>query len=161
MTYILENLLSIRTHRENKALNHMMNSKAALQHAEDLKRRRIQELCEYRRWRRLEEKRLFDELKHQPASVQDMLCFNDIVNSLRSDQALKMQAVDDSAQQVVKAENELESARKHYASAYRNKQKIEEHKRIWMEDYRLWIEKEAEKEMEECGSTTGNRKGGQ
>ena len=149
MPYILKDLLTVRIHRENKALNQVERAKAALHQAEALKVRKEEELAAFRQWRVKEEQRLTTALVNQTAKVRDLMQFTDAINGLRAEQAAKTRAVHDAAQQIVQAQADLATAQKEYAMAYRKKAKIESHKEIWMEAYHLKLAQEAEKELEE------------
>jgi hypothetical protein len=150
MTCVLEKMLTVCALRENQALNRLVQSRAALIRAEDLKRRKEQELAVFRRWRRDEERRLFDELRGQPVAVKDVDLFNATVLTLRQDQADRTRQVEAAAGRVVEAQWELENARQQYAEAYRRKVKLEEHQDMRLEIERLQTEKIAENEMEEA-----------
>lgn len=149
MNYILEDLLSVRRLRENKALNAMVQRKADVERAIANKAQKEKELRDYRQWRLEEERRLFDDLQQQAGSVQDILLFVDTTNGLREDQANRAQQVVKAGEQISAAQKNLESARHSYAQAHRKKAKIEEHKTIWTEAYHKEQEMAAEIEMED------------
>lgn len=149
MPYVLEKMLAVRAHRENKAMNRMVHCRGELNRALDLSQRRETELSEFRSWRIDEERRLFRNLQEKPAAVQDVMVFMDTTSALREDQAVKVRQVIEAREQAKAAEEDLHKARKDYAAAYRKKVKIEEHKAVWEEDDRVRMEQDAEKETEE------------
>jgi hypothetical protein len=150
MPYPLEKMLTVRTHRENKKLNHVVQCKEQVKQAETVKRQKEQELSSYRQWRPMEEKRLFDHLQQAPANVHDVMYFTDTVNTLREKQIQKAHRVQEALNQVNSAEQALTKARRKYAEACRKKMKIAEHKEIWMEEYRIQMEQKEENELEEA-----------
>lgn len=156
MTYILEKILTVREHRENKSLNHMMKCKQEVRRAVIRQHQKKKELHDYHQWRQLEEGRRFDNLKQKPANVHDVMYFTDTINTLRREQDAKARRVHDASKQVASAENTLKEARQHYAQACRKKMKITEHKKIWMEDYHRQAEQQNENESEEIGQITFN-----
>lgn len=157
MTYILEKILTVREHRENKRLNHMMNCKEQVRKAIIRQRQKEKELYDYRRWRLMEEGRQFDNLKQKAANVNDLMYFTDTLHTLRREQAAKAAMVQDASNQVDTAQNTLQEARRHYARACRKKTKIKEHKEIWMEDYRRNEQRNGENEAEEIAQITFDR----
>ena len=94
MTYVLEKILTVRDLRENRALNRLVQSRAALIRAEELKSLKQRELGEYCRWRLDQERRLFGELRDKTAAVKDLNLFKDTVRSLRQDQAERARQVE-------------------------------------------------------------------
>ena len=149
MPYALEKMLVVRTHRENKAMNHVVHCQGEFNRALNLRHQRETEHSEFRSWRIDEERRLFKNLQEEPATVQDVMLFMDTTSALREDQAVKARQVVEAREQAKTAEEDLLKARKDYAAAYRKKVKIEEHKAVWEEDDRFRTEQDAEKEMEE------------
>lgn len=149
MTYTLEKMLAVRTHRENKAMNHMVQCQGELNRALDLKHQKETELSEFRSWRQHEERRLFNHLQGQPATVQEVMVFIDTTSALREDQAARAQEMVEAQKKARTAEDDFRKARQDYVKAYRKKVKIEEHKAIWEEEDRCRMEQDAEKEMEE------------
>jgi hypothetical protein len=149
MPYTLEKMLAVRAHRENKAMNHMVQCKGEFNRALELRNQRERELSEFRSWRIGEERRLFKNLQAKPATVQDVMVFMDATSELREDQAAKAHQVVEAQEKAKAAEEDLLKARKDYAAAYRKKVKIEEHKAVWEEENRFQVERDAEKEMEE------------
>jgi type III secretion protein O len=159
MPYILEKILTVRDHRETKSLNHVVHCKEDVRRSVAIQRQKEQELDDYHQWRQLEEERRFDHLKQQPANVHDLLYYKDTIDTLRQDQAARARRVDEAAKQVVSAENTLQQARRHYAQACRQKMKIAEHKKIWMEDDRQRTERQNENELEEIAQASPNKAG--
>lgn len=157
MTYVLEDILSVRRLRENKALNTMVQRKTDLECAMANKAQKEKELHDYRQWRVEEEQRLFADLQQQSGNIQDILLFVDTTNGLRESQANRAQQVVKAGEQINAAEKKLESARQNYALAHRKKAKIEEHKTIWTEAYHKEQEMAAEIEMEDVVQFTGVR----
>lgn len=149
MPYTLEKMLSVRAHRENKAMNHMVQCQGKLNRALELHRKKETELSEFRSWRQHEEQCLFNHLQGQPATVQEVMIFLDTTSTLREGQAAKAQEVVQAQKQAQAAEDDFRKSRQEYVEAYRKKVKIEEHKAVWEEENRFQVERDAEKEMEE------------
>lgn len=149
MAYVLEDILSVRRLRENKALNAMVQRKADLERAITCKAQKEQALSDYRQWRLEEEQRMFTDLQQQAGNIHDILLFVDTTNGLREGQADRAKQVVEAGEQITAAQKELDAARQGYAQAHRKKAKIEEHKTIWMEAYQQEQEAAAEIEMED------------
>lgn len=150
MSYVLEKMLTVRKHRENKARNHVVRSKAQLAQAEALKDSKAQELSAYHSWRLEEEERMLATFEGQSVVVQDLLCFRSTVRSLRAHQSAKFEQVAAASKQVAETEEQLQAARQAHATAFRQEAKIKAHRKSWMQAYRLEVERAAENEMDAC-----------
>jgi hypothetical protein len=145
---IFDKLLTVRTLRTEKAQRKMMHRKAILMEARQIKARKEQELVRYRKWRAQKERRLLEELKQAPRQAYTLIEFNEKVSNMRYQEASHAQTAAEAAQKVAKAEAELQSSRRDYAAAYRKQVKIEMCKASWVDEQRLIVEREAEKETE-------------
>ena len=145
---IFDKLLTVRTLRTDKAQRIMMKRKASLEEARQFKDSKDQELVRYRQWRAQEEHRLLEELKQAPRQAHALIEFKEKIRYMRHQEASHVEAAAEAAKKVVEAETELENARRDYAAAYRKQVKIEMCKDTWLDEQRLVVEQEAEKETE-------------
>ena len=116
---IFDKLLTVRTLRTDKAQRKMVECKAVLEEARQLKQRKDQELVSYRQWRNQKERRLLEELKQAPRHAHALIEYKEKVRYMRYAEASHVEAAAEAAQKVVDAETELENARRNYAAAYR------------------------------------------
>jgi type III secretion protein O len=153
MSYELEQLFKVRNHREKKARNRVIRSKAEVNQAREAKESRRQALSDFRCRRLEEERRLVAELTARPGTVQDLLCFNSRVQHLRDRQTEKAKAVATAEEEVAAAETRLQDARRAHAQAYRQQVKIDTHRSLWLQVYNSTLVKAAENEMDACSRT--------
>lgn len=149
--YTLDQMLTVREHRETLRLNELAKSKASVRQAEAERQRTTTAFNDYCQWRPREEQRLFDHLKGKSASVQDLHHYTDSLNTLRNDEVAMAQQVDEASDRLASARSDMVTARQQYACAHRKKVKISEHKIIWTEQQRCRSERQADEEMEEIG----------
>jgi hypothetical protein len=149
----ISDLLKLRNHREQKARNHVVHSKAQLDLAEADKKRKEQDCEAYQHWRLNEEERLFASIQERPIAVQDLLSFRGSVHSLRAGQRDRAHRVEEAAQQVAQAEAALMAARQSHIEACRKQVKIQTYRKRWLKMQQQEEERAAENEMDACGQT--------
>ena len=149
MTYILEELLNIRHHREQAALNLVLRAKREVREARLLAEKRDKELSGYIEWRQREEQRLFEKVRRRSRKIHHLRYFNQCIEHMREKQTLLAELLRKAEQAVLLAEKNLEEAKKRYARLYREKRKLEEHKASWVQEERLRDEVLAENELDE------------
>ena len=148
--YELQDLLRIRDMRKDRAQEDLFKAKKQLQEAEKLLQEKKDKESEF-----IEKKPGFIELiyKNMLQKVQFKKNYMDIVN-------LKLGKLDEHqmklAIEVEKAQNEYEEAQKNVAICKENLQKarvnldkIEEHKKIWVEEQNALEELAQDKELED------------
>jgi hypothetical protein len=155
MNYILEDLLAIRKHREQTALNKMLLAKEKEEKIRKLKQKKAAQLFEYKIWRKNEEKQLFKELTRQNRSCFDIESFNRLVDYMRQKQTALADELKQTEQMVVKAQKKLEETQQKYIRLYRAKQKLEEHKSIWLKGKKIVEERRADEELDEFNTNIG------
>ena len=133
MTYSLEELLTIRRHRELAALNHMLKIQKELKQTKQLRQKKTEQMSEYKNWRKSEEQRLFNELIQQPRNWYDIEKFNQYIKVLREKQNLLVEDLKQTEKAILQEKAKLEESQKEYAQRYRSKQKLQEHKNCWMQ----------------------------
>jgi len=155
MRYPLKPLLDVRILREENASAELTAAKRrvteALQAVEDRKR----ELVEYVEWRKVEEVRLFDEIKNHEVDSQGLEDHRTMVRNLRTKDAEYEKRVSEAEQDVVKARKAVEKSEKAYRLAVKEKQKIEAHRDLWTEDERKREALAEDAEMEEFTGSGG------
>ena len=148
--YELQDLLRIRDMRENRAQDDLLKAKKQLQEAEKQLQKEKDKEAEF-----IQKKPSFIELIYDNMMQKSQFKKNymDIVN-------LKLKKLDEHqmklAIEVEKAQNKCEEAQKNVVACQENLQrarinldKIEEHKKIWLEGQRALEELSQDKELED------------
>ena len=151
MDYVLAKVLTVRERRETLRLNKLAKSKEMVRQAQAQRERTEVAFEDYRKGRPRIEQRLFEQLKGQSTTVQDLHHYAHRLRKLQEDETAMAQAVDEASDRLASARGDMEAARRHYAHAYRKKVKILEHKKIWTEEERCRSQRQADNEMEEIG----------
>jgi hypothetical protein len=133
MNYLLEEILTIRKHREKVALGHILAAQKEVTTAELKREKSISELISFKKLRNYEEKRLIEELMRQPIDIYELENFNRHVEFFKEKQFLLADNVKKREQEISEAKRKLKEAQRHYADLNRAKQKLQEHKNSWMQ----------------------------
>lgn len=149
MTYLLEEVLTIRKHRDKVALTHVLTVRNEVDHAKSKRAKSISELISFTKWRQKEEEQLIEKLMRQTIKVCDLENFYQYIEFLREKQSSLLEDVKKRTQEVSKAKEKLKEAQKNYVIFNRAKQKLEEHKNIWSQEEYLQNEHLEENEQDE------------
>lgn len=147
--YPLQDMVFVRTHREDKASKALTIARRAVAEAERFLAQKQQELEEYAAWRAVEEERLIQSILKRPVKLGDITDIRFEITGMR-DREL------DCVDQVRKAEGELdrvkaemEQAKVAYRKATQELEKLVEHRTAWQEEQNFEIERLADLELED------------
>lgn len=156
MTYVLENILNIRKHREQFAMNRLFQARKEVNEARNLKERNAKQLLDYSAWRKDEELRLFEEIKRKYNKIHRLNYFNQCIEFMREKQNQLVESLEKSNQLVLQKESNLEKARGIYSQSCRERKKLEEHRDICLQAKELRDERLAEEEIDETNTIRYN-----
>jgi hypothetical protein len=149
MTYLLEELLTIRKYRDKIALGHTLTAKKELDDAKTKQAESISELMSFTKWRQKKEKKLFEQLMHQTIKICDLELFYQYIEFLIDKQISLVDNIKKREQEVLNAEEKLKKAQEHYVKLNQAKQKLEEHKNICSQEKYLQNERQEDNEQDE------------
>lgn len=147
--YVLEDLLKVREFRQDAAAKEVTVAQYKLEEAEKLIHQKIKEKDEYLTWRKQREDQLYADIKGKNVSLRDLDDLKARIYMLRQRDLAFEKAIEDAKRAKQEAETKLEEAREAHKAAAKDRQKIEEHKKIWMEEAQLEEAEKEEKEMED------------
>lgn len=156
MIYILEDLMTLRKHREKLALNRMLQARKALEEAKDAAEKRANELSDFIQWRKNEENRLFEEIKKKLQKLNHLDDYNQRVDALRQEQNNLKEKLDQVEQRVIQIEDEVKKANEKYTLRHREKKKLEEHRKNWWLNKTVIDQRNEENEIDELGTMRFN-----
>ena len=157
MTYLLEELLTIRKYKEKIAFSQILKVRKEVATAKLKREKSILELISYTNWRENEEKRLIEELMRHPINIYDIEKLNQYMEFLREQQSLLVGKVKKREQEISEAEEKLKEVQRHYADLNRAKQKLQEHKNSWMQEKYLQNERRQDNKQDEFNTNVGFR----
>ena len=149
MKYELQDLLNVRKIREDNAAAEVTLRRQLVAEAEQNVVRRKQELQDYIQWRIQREQELYDSVMQQEVHLNDLEELKLDVQILRDKEHAYKEKIIEAEKQLKDAQDNLETAKQKYTEAVRNREKLDEHKKIWTEEAEKEQEFEAEKEMED------------
>ena len=154
--YVLEDLLRVRRVREDAAARQMAQRKATLVELNNELEIRKRELAEYQRWRLHREAELYAELLEQAIHRRDLDTLHHRLQKLRADENSCQARVTEMSERIQKEEEALEVDRQEYFKAYRSRDKLDQHKSLWIRDARKAQELADEKESEDFKNRLGS-----
>lgn len=149
MHYQLQDLLKIRHMREQAALRKLAKAKSHLEAAIKKVEQRKKQLDEYRIWRKKEEKRLYDEIINKKIKRGKLAEIKMSFNNFKQKESNFEKALVDAKKGRDKAKEDWENARNLYNKTLVDLSKIEEHKKVWLEEVRKQEGLAEDKELEE------------
>ena len=156
--YPLAALLEARKFREEAALREERLAREAAERAYEAAERARAEFLRYRERRPEEERRLFEQVRGKELSQADLDRHLEDVRRLRQMELQKEEASAQAARMAESARETAEKTRRLRVEAFRERQKIEEHKGIWLkkESRRLEAANESEAEDAAAGRKSGD-----
>jgi hypothetical protein len=151
MKYILDDLMTIRDHREKEALSRILKARKILEDAKRSAEEKTEELISFARWRVNEEKRLFDEIKNTIQRRCYLDYFLQSVDELKEKQNILKKQLIRAKQCIAQAEDEVQKANKVYAMRHREKKKLQEHKQKWRQRMMMIELQNEENNLDELG----------
>lgn len=146
--YPLAAMLSTRKIREDRAARESRQARAAVEEAKEAAAAAYEKWRAHREWRPGEERRLFESVRGEILSRTELDGHVGDIEALRAAELRLEEAYRAAEQAVTAAEAEAEKARVRHAAAIRDREKIDEHRKLWQreEDKRLEMAEEAELE---------------
>ena len=132
MGYALQPLLDIREMRLDRASAALTAARQAVRAAEEFVEKRKLELEEFTRTKDERRDRIYDAVMGKPVSRDQLDMVREGVARIDEEGALKTDNVHRAEEDLHKRENEAETARTAFVTASRNKEKIGEHRAVWI-----------------------------
>jgi len=149
MKYALEDLLRVRQFREDTAADLVVKRRAQVANAEQELASRHRELTEFSEWRVRQEESLYDKVINQQVVRKDLDELHAALEELKLEEQARQQ-------KIVDAERTLEAARKAlldsqgaYRTVVKAREKLDEHKALWLQDALKEAEDFQDKELED------------
>jgi type III secretion protein O len=149
MSYLLQDLVRVREHREEQAGQAVVRARRALREAKDAAARAEKELHDYAAWRVQEERRKLDSLMRRPLKLGEISDVRQEIGLLREREFEFADRLTQAQAAVAQAETQLEAARQKHAVATRELEKLLEHRRLWQRERALDDEHAADLELED------------
>ena len=149
MKYALEDLLRVRRFREDKAAAEVVESREQLADAESQLEQRRQELQDHLQWRLRREEELYQEIMQREVHLKDLEDVKSRVQVMRDKDQSYQEKVITAKKKVDDAQRQLDTAREAHLLAVRNREKLDEHKSMWLDESHQELEAKAETEMED------------
>jgi type III secretion protein O len=147
--YFLQDLIFVREHREDKASKAVTLARRVVLEAEQNLAEKQKTLADFSKWRVAEEERLIQSIMRKPVKLGDITDMRLEISAMREREL-------DYADQVHKAEGELdraraalEEAKAAYRKATQELEKLVEHRTLWQHEENLELERLADLEMED------------
>jgi chromosome segregation ATPase len=155
--YPLQDMLRVRQHREDEANQAVSRARRRLAEARAAVERKQQELKEYAAWRVAEEKRLLDSLMRRPLLVGEITDVRATIGTFRDRELELNDEVVQAEKAVLQAELHLEECRQRQVKAVRDREKLSEHRTLWLRDRALEQEMTEDLELEDFTGPRGDR----
>jgi type III secretion protein O len=156
--YILQDLVRVREHRENKASEAVTLARRVVLEAEKNLAERKKEHADYIEWRIKEEERLIQSIMRKAVKIGDITDLRLEIAALHEREMALLDQVHKAEGEVDRAKEALEQARLAYKKALTELEKLIEHRTLWRREQDLEAERLAELEMEDF---QGPKKGSQ
>ena len=148
-SYPLETLLYVRGFREEAAKRKVSHAQLAVKEAKEKVEELEAQLQAWRQWRQEETERRYQALLGKPTLIEKINRFNIELGLMAQDELLKVAAVDQAKNEVLKSEEALQMAKAAVSKARKETAKIETHKAIWTEEGKKEAERAEELEFED------------
>lgn len=149
MAYPLESMLKIRTMREDRAATDLTRARRARQAAETELRKKTDSREQYELTKESRRDRIYDAVMGRAVTVDLLDEARDAVRQIDEEGVLLEEAERKAAAELDEKKKLAAAAHVRYVAAEKNKQKVELHREVWMEDDRREQERLADAEMEE------------
>ncbi|MEO1525001.1 MAG: YscO family type III secretion system apparatus protein [Planctomycetota bacterium] len=147
--YPLKDLLRVRQFREDSAAAEMIKWRMDVEVAKEALKERKQELADYHKRLPALEQQAYDAVFDQEIRLKELDELKLKVKLLRDKGIVFQDRVREASQNVVTAETGLQRAQAEHRSAAKDREKVDEHKEIWLQEVRRENEVHLEKEMED------------
>ena len=148
-SYPLEPILNMRQRRLDAAQNKQRAAKHQVEVAKDKVRKSKDALEQFKVFKEEEINRRYDKIMYTTMSQLDMQKFNQSLADLDKEELSKIEHINQSEQELTKAKENLDFATAHVFEAKKALMKLQVHKDLFMQQQRIEMEREADKEMED------------
>lgn len=149
MAYVLQDLLNIRSMREDRAAGELTAAREKVQQAEKDVADREKELADYELTKDERRDRIYNAVIGRTVSREEIDLAQEGVARIDEEGILKADNVAQ-AKRILHEKKELaHRAQTNFSIATRNRMKIDEHKAVWLEEERAFDEHRAEGELED------------
>lgn len=147
--YPLHDLLRVRQYREDNASQAVMRRRKQVAEAEEEVRQRTKEAEEFHEWRLKREDELYAELMNKKVHRQDIDDLKLKIEGLRAEEVAKKEKILEAERHLEASRKALQEAQAALVTAQRDRQKITEHKELWLQEAARESESRQDKELEE------------
>ena len=147
--YPLQDMVFVRTHREDKASKAVTAARRAVLEAEQFLAAKQKELQDYSAWRVAEEERLISSIMRRPVKLGDITDMRLEISAMRERELDYMDQVHKAEGEVDRAKEALEQAKQAYKKATQDLEKLVEHRVAWQHEQNLETERLADLELED------------
>ena len=149
-------MLKIRVMREDRAGTALTSARHARKLAADALETRHRELADYLEKKEARRDRIYEQVIGRPVKMDVLEDVRTAVTRIDEEGVLLERAEQEAEDELKMKERAAESARVVFVGASRNRMKIDEHRRIWVEETRIEEERAADVEMEEFTGKKGD-----
>lgn len=149
MSYPLQDLLRVRILREDRAMEAILSAQRKVEESHRYLEDQKEALANFHQFRLTEEVRLYDTIIGKIVEQDFVDETMAQINELRHQEKLHEKRVEEAKENLKKAQDNLIQAKKNYQNAVKSRQKIEEHRVIWLEAFQKEQDFYAEKELED------------
>lgn len=149
MKYALEDLMRIRESRKDRAQGELADRRQREQTAARAVVQKREALEDVMRWRVEQQEILFQQVQSRVVKRKDLDDLWLKIDLMKEQEAAHARALQEAESALESARRELDHARQAYLQAFKELQKIEEHKRIWIEDALREADQAMETELED------------
>ncbi|MCH2204077.1 MAG: type III secretion protein [Fuerstiella sp.] len=154
MKYVLQDLLQVRQFREDGAATAVTRQRLRVDEAQKTVEDRRRELAEYTQWRIAQEKKLYDDIIDHRVQMKDLDDLKLKIQSLRDRELTFQDSIRLAEQELVNEQKKLLDSQHAHREAVKNREKLEEHKGMWLVEVEREVENGMEKELEDFHSKT-------
>jgi hypothetical protein len=147
--YLLQDLIRVREHRENKASEAVMLARRAVADAEKVVAERTKEHAQFREWRIKEEERLIQSIMRKAVKIGDITDLRLEIASLHEREMALLDQIHKAEGDLDRARKALEEARVAHRKALQDLEKLIEHRSLWKVEQDLEAERLADLELED------------
>ena len=142
-------MLKIRVMREDRAGTALTSARRARKAAADELERRRREREAYLETKDERRDRIYDQVMGRSVGLDTLDDVRTAVTRIDEEGVLFERAEQEAEDVLKKKDREAEAARIEFVGASRNRMKIDEHRKIWIDEMRLEEERAADAEMDE------------
>lgn len=147
--YVLADLMRMRVMRKDRAERELMKAKQLVVQAKEMVAQREKELQEYEIWVEKEIDRQYNEILKQQIRRGAIDDLGENIKILRAKTLDYVKRISDAKENLRKAEENVVQKHDALMEAERNLQKLDEHKKEWLEEQRVLEEFVSDMELEE------------